>query len=388
MISSRFASSLFWAILVFCFLTGFVIGAEKKGEKDAKKEKDKGKTEVLTPGFATDVEEVELKGDWFVTSDGVLLTGMYYPGKGDKECIPVVLLHGQSEDRTIFEPLIAELRKKGCAVLVPDLRGHGASVLKYPDLKAEAMQTQVPIGGFDMSLQAGINMVEGMNLPPALRRQALLLAEQYSVQQQLQIQQERMLKESMTGERVLPEPVEYSYEKFTSDDYLKMLYFDWVPFNEFLVYENNLGKLNAKKLVIVGIDMGGTLGAVWANTDWSKGKPRNCKALLILSPNDDSVVEEIFKDNKVFRENVSLTLILGESNKTALEKAKKVQALVQNLEKRGKNANPNAASIIGYKTETKGGALLGEPEVAKDVAELIEESINQYNQKLLKWKKM
>lgn len=379
---------MFWVILVFCLTTIVVVGAEKKTEKDAQKEKDKGKAESVTPGFSTDTEEVELKGDWFVTSDGVLLTGMYYPGKGDKECIPVVLLHGQGEDRSVFDPLVAELRKKGFAVLVPDLRGHGASVQKYPDLKAEAMQMQVPVGGFDMSLQAGVNMVEGMNLPPALKRQALGLAEQYSLQQQMQIQQQRMLQESMTGERVLPEPVEYSGEKFKPDDYLKMLYFDWVPFNEFLVYENNLGKLNAKKLVIVGIDMGGTLGAVWANMDWSKGKPKNCKALLILSPNDDSIVEEIFKDNKVFRENVSLTMILGESNKTALEKAKKVQTLVQNREKRGKNANPNAASIIGYKTETKGGALLTEPDVAKDIAGLIEESINQSNEKLLKWKKL
>ena len=56
----------------------------------------------------------------------------YYPGTKDEESIPVILLHGFKGNRKDFtkedEGLAWFLQKNlGCAVIVPDLRGHGDS---------------------------------------------------------------------------------------------------------------------------------------------------------------------------------------------------------------------------------------------------------------------
>lgn len=80
--------------------------------------------------------------------DGVPIRCSYYPGgfvetagdkkdkpkvekKPGKEVVPVILLHGWDGRRRDFDELATTLQKRGHAVIVPDLRGHGdsASVL-------------------------------------------------------------------------------------------------------------------------------------------------------------------------------------------------------------------------------------------------------------------
>ncbi len=71
----------------------------------------------------------EISGSQLQTRDGVSLSATFFPGpegKG-KESVPVLLLHNWKSSRKEFAVLAPELQKKGCAVLVPDLRGHGAS---------------------------------------------------------------------------------------------------------------------------------------------------------------------------------------------------------------------------------------------------------------------
>src|SRR3989344_5969342 len=59
-----------------------------------------------------------------ITSDGLNLAGLFYPGKLDRG---VVLLHQLHLDKSSWEPLIKELNKTNYYVLALDLRGHGES---------------------------------------------------------------------------------------------------------------------------------------------------------------------------------------------------------------------------------------------------------------------
>jgi pimeloyl-ACP methyl ester carboxylesterase len=81
-------------------------------DKSAKKEKDK----------LPEKKELLLQ-----TNDGMTLTLTYYPGTKGKESVPVVLLHAWKRNRTDFKDLAPALQAVGCAVIVPDLRGHGES---------------------------------------------------------------------------------------------------------------------------------------------------------------------------------------------------------------------------------------------------------------------
>jgi len=60
-------------------------------------------------------------------SAGVQLSATFYPGTKGKDNVPVILLHmfeGSGKDYAELAPF---LQGRGCAVLVPDLRGHGES---------------------------------------------------------------------------------------------------------------------------------------------------------------------------------------------------------------------------------------------------------------------
>ena len=65
------------------------------------------------------------------TVDGVPLAATFYPTplekEAAKEAVPVILLHQFKGSRADYNGLALALQKAGCAVLVPDLRGHGHS---------------------------------------------------------------------------------------------------------------------------------------------------------------------------------------------------------------------------------------------------------------------
>jgi alpha-beta hydrolase superfamily lysophospholipase len=70
---------------------------------------------------------VELKGNELLTSDGVALRATFYPGSKGKDSPAVILLHSSKGDRKEYATLAPFLQQRGCAVLVPDLRGFGES---------------------------------------------------------------------------------------------------------------------------------------------------------------------------------------------------------------------------------------------------------------------
>jgi pimeloyl-ACP methyl ester carboxylesterase len=68
------------------------------------------------------VRIIELK-----TKDGVELRAFYKPSDKGKEAIPVLLVHEWQGQASPYGKLVDALSKSGCAVLAPDLRGHGGS---------------------------------------------------------------------------------------------------------------------------------------------------------------------------------------------------------------------------------------------------------------------
>jgi pimeloyl-ACP methyl ester carboxylesterase len=70
---------------------------------------------------------IELSGQELISSDGLQLKATYYPGTEGKDSVPVILLHMFKGDGKEYAELAPVLQERGCAVLVPDLRGHGES---------------------------------------------------------------------------------------------------------------------------------------------------------------------------------------------------------------------------------------------------------------------
>jgi pimeloyl-ACP methyl ester carboxylesterase len=62
-----------------------------------------------------------------VTMDGVKLRAFYFPSDKGKEAVPVIVVHEWQGQASPYAPLVNALWEAGCAVIVPELRGHGAS---------------------------------------------------------------------------------------------------------------------------------------------------------------------------------------------------------------------------------------------------------------------
>ena len=79
--------------------------------------------ETATVVSAQDVEELRLE-----TSDGIRIAAWYYPvPENTKAAVTVILVHDLEGSHKTVENLARSLQRAGCAVVTPDLRGHGGS---------------------------------------------------------------------------------------------------------------------------------------------------------------------------------------------------------------------------------------------------------------------
>jgi len=91
----------------------------------------------------------EITGRQLATSDGVMLQATFYPGTNGKDSVPVLLLHNWKSSRKEFAVLAPYLQERlGCAVLVPDLRGHGESTTKIEVYRGRPKETKVDASRF------------------------------------------------------------------------------------------------------------------------------------------------------------------------------------------------------------------------------------------------
>jgi pimeloyl-ACP methyl ester carboxylesterase len=170
----------------------------------------------------------ETQEESLTTKDGVLLKATYYPSKEGKDAVPVILLHDHKGSRH-------ELHQYAEFLQMEQPRADGGAFTSLavivPDLRGHGGSTQHQLGGRE--LDAG-----------RLRR----------------------------------------------GDFAAMVLQDMEAVRRFLREENDDGKLNLNKLVIVGAGMGATVGLNWAAQDWSApplatGKQgQDVKAVALVSP--------------------------------------------------------------------------------------------------------
>ena len=178
------------------------------------------KTPASQPPSIERVRELE-------TSDGVPLEMAYYPPKG-KAIATVILVHDLNGSEKTVRRLAAGLQESGCAVAVPDLRGHGNS-------KSE---------GYDVS------------------------------KKKLLVNQIRMIPASGGG-------------RIRSHARIKG---DLETVRNWLKQKESEGDIDLDQLCIIGSGLGGTLAATWAVADWSwlpntQGpQGQQVKAVILISP--------------------------------------------------------------------------------------------------------
>ena len=87
-----------------------------------------GSSAAAAPPTATGAETATIEKLDLETSDGIGLAAWYYAAPRDeKPLATVILVHDLEGSHKSVEPLALALQKAGCAVVAPDLRGHGAS---------------------------------------------------------------------------------------------------------------------------------------------------------------------------------------------------------------------------------------------------------------------
>ncbi len=76
------------------------------------------------------------------TIDGIKLRAFYFPSDQEKKAIPVLLIHEWQGQASPYVKLVVALNDAGCAVLVPDYRGHGGS-REYTDARGETKEFNI-----------------------------------------------------------------------------------------------------------------------------------------------------------------------------------------------------------------------------------------------------
>ena len=145
--------------------------ALRAAEGEPKEAKGEDKAAAKDAGGAS--EDITL-----TTEDGVKLAVTYYAGTKGKDSIPVILLHGYGflESRKDYAGLAPYLQDRlGCAVIVPDLRGHGdstarkggkieAKTMRKTDYSAMSTQDMVAIRNFLIDENNGHGKEPRLNL--------------------------------------------------------------------------------------------------------------------------------------------------------------------------------------------------------------------------------
>ncbi len=262
------------------------------------------------------------------TRDGVQLSATYYPSKLEKderkEAVPVILLHAFKGNHVDCTSLAVALQEAGCAVLVPDLRGHGQSTRRLlPDGQEKELETSL-FNRQDFEAMASAEQDGGGDVEVC---------------------------------------------------------------KSFLMTRNNARELNIDKLCIVGAEMGATVAVNWAARDWSwpvlvgSGKQGQfVKALVLISPQWSFKGMTIAPavGNREFISHLSWMIVVGEQESKAMGEAKRLnQALDRFLPTFAKASGRPCVDFHPAPTTLQGAKLLTMPGMTGDIARFIDQQVGK-----------
>ena len=257
-------------------------------------------------------------------ADGIRLAATFYPGYADKETIPIILLHDWKGSRKDFEPLLKKLMPLGYAIMIPDLRGHGESTT-------------------------------------------------------------RLVRDPRSG-RI--RELSFTTDDFNASQFSKMISKDMSAIRRFLVAQNNEGKLNLNRLILIGAGTGGNVAMEWSIVDWSNTNysqagmknSRDTKAVVMLSPylqapgfnTSQSMI------NPILTSKLPIEVLVGQGDETRLEACDKlVKAFRRNKSPNEDDPMSERVWMIKVNTKKQGTDLLAYDPSKLDVPDVINQFITE-----------
>jgi alpha-beta hydrolase superfamily lysophospholipase len=244
---------------------------KKKDSKDSKDSKDEPAAKPPAKKETKSGEEkLKPQAVDFVTEDGVLVAGVYFPSGAGEESPVVILLHALGRNQKDFGDFAFTLQDNGYAVLTLDFRGHGFSI----NLDPQAVGSQAAAKGAAQKL---------------------------------------------------------NFKNFRTRDDLMRLTEDIEAAKRFLVRKNNNRELNVSKLAVVGAELGASLGVLWALHDWSypdvgfSKQGRDVRSVVMLSPQINLKGVQI--DKAVASLPIPVMVIAGELESGAKREADRLYQL-------------------------------------------------------------
>jgi pimeloyl-ACP methyl ester carboxylesterase len=267
----------------------------------------------VQPPVATPTEQtgtpglpIELSGMDLETRDHVQLSATFYPGFEHEDTIPIILLHDYEGSRLDFQKLAEDLVPKGYALMMPDLRGHGESTTQ---------RIQHPRTGAIME-------------------------------------------------------TEIDADDFGPPDFQRMRSYDMQVIRRYLLEQNNEGKLNLNRLVLVGAGTGANIAMEWAVTDWISapnypGIKQSCdvKGIVLLSPYMSSPGFRAMDSarHEVLQEQIAIFIGVGKRHSRRSD-AERIMRLLQGPSVRGEEPD-NRIRLISYDTKEQAEELTKDPRI-------------------------
>jgi hypothetical protein len=276
-------------------------------DKAAKPEKEKGPPPP---------EELALH-----TSDGVQLAMTYFPGTQGKQSIPVVLLHMWKQNRSDFKDLAPYLQKQGCAVLAPDLRGHGDSTHRKGARAEEVLKAD------KMS-------------PPQLNL---------------------MVSEDMMAVKA------FLWEKNNAGE---------LNIDKLCIVGAELGAVVAIDFAAADAEQQAVNRVFGADGEYKVG--RFVKALVLLSPERSchGLSVQVAARNPVVQRDIAMLILVGKQENKSMEAAKQIHGLFKGFhpEPTGENKNDRKTLFLGPLDTSLQGTNLLDPKfgVAEIIGDFIE----------------
>ncbi len=133
-------------ILVACVATLVIAPQWVSAQAPATRPKPAAKPAAKPP--AKGKEDPKLTPRWvpMTTKDGVQIRAFYAPSPKGKDAVPVMIIHEWQGQGSPYVGLVKALNEAGCAVIVPEYRGHGASQ-KYTDSSGRQQEFNIALMG-------------------------------------------------------------------------------------------------------------------------------------------------------------------------------------------------------------------------------------------------